>query len=215
MISNWEQIEKSLTEIFDRQWYTNHGVLARQFEAALEQWLGVENVICVVNPAIGMIIALESLRINNVHVLSPNLDQYTLNALQWTNIKIDEKEQYAALLNARNLNDFTTLRHQIHVINACGNKTPINTINKIKSMNIPDQSRWLTVFSFEQSDCIQAQGAGCIATPCNHTAELLRNIRSSYGVRKALQVVKTANGRMSEAQAAFGLSSLHQLKSQT
>jgi hypothetical protein len=214
MTSNWEQIEKSLTELFDRQWYTNHGVLAQQFEAALEQWLGVKNAVCVVNPAIGLTMALECLRINKIHVLSPNLDQHAHNALQWANVTIDEKEQHAALLNAHHLNDFTTLRHQIHVINACGNKTPVNTINKIKSLSKPDQSRWLTVFSFEQSDCIQAQGAGCIATPCDHTAELLRNIRSSYGVRKALQVVKTANGRMSEAQAAFGLSSLQQLKAQ-
>ena len=39
-------------------------------------------------------------------------------------------------------------------------------------------------------------------------AKRLRNIRSSYGAGPPVQVVKTSNGRMSEAQAAIGLLSL-------
>ncbi|NJM31656.1 MAG: hypothetical protein HC848_00610 [Limnobacter sp.] len=67
------------------------------------------------------------------------------------------------------------------------------------------------VLSFAHGQAVQAQGAACILCPCDALAEKLRNIRSSYGMRKAVPVVKTANGRMSEAQAAFGLLALQTL----
>jgi dTDP-4-amino-4,6-dideoxygalactose transaminase len=64
------------------------------------------------------------------------------------------------------------------------------------------------VFSFHATKILSATEGGCVCTNDDDLAARLRNIRSSYGAGKPVNVVKTANGRMSEAQAAIALLSL-------
>jgi dTDP-4-amino-4,6-dideoxygalactose transaminase len=64
------------------------------------------------------------------------------------------------------------------------------------------------VLSFDAADIVNAAGGACVATDDEELAARLRNIRSSYGAGRSVAVVKTSNGRMSEAQAALGLLSL-------
>ncbi|MDX1668823.1 MAG: DegT/DnrJ/EryC1/StrS family aminotransferase [Limnobacter sp.] len=179
--NHWPDIEQELTALFERQWYTNHGVLARRFEHELEQSLGVQHAVCVVNPAIGLAMALECFR-GGALLLKPAQLQATAH-----------NTGQACVLDATHLADWPDVQHHVHVL---------------KQQRAQPDPPWLAVFSFENHHEVNAQGAACIATQCDHTAELLRNIRSSYGVRKPCEVVKTANGRMSEAQAAFGVVSL-------
>ncbi|MBV9523972.1 MAG: DegT/DnrJ/EryC1/StrS family aminotransferase, partial [Alphaproteobacteria bacterium] len=64
------------------------------------------------------------------------------------------------------------------------------------------------VFSFGRDKIVTATEGGCITTGDDDLAARLRNIRSSYGAGRPVSVVRTANGRMSEAQAALALLSL-------
>ena len=54
-------------------------------------------------------------------------------------------------------------------------------------------------------------GSACILTSDDQLAARLRNIRSSYGAGPPVAVVRTANGRLSEAQAAMALLSLQRI----
>jgi dTDP-4-amino-4,6-dideoxygalactose transaminase len=69
----------------------------------------------------------------------------------------------------------------------------------------------LEVFSFHATKVFSSAEGGCITTNDDALAARLRNIRSSYGAGKPVDVVKTSNGRMSEAQAAIGLLNLDTL----
>jgi dTDP-4-amino-4,6-dideoxygalactose transaminase len=66
----------------------------------------------------------------------------------------------------------------------------------------------IEVFSFHATKILSATEGGCLCTNDDGLAARLRNIRSSYGAGKPVDVVKTSNGRMSEAQAAIALMSL-------
>jgi dTDP-4-amino-4,6-dideoxygalactose transaminase len=64
------------------------------------------------------------------------------------------------------------------------------------------------VFSFHATKILNATEGGCICTNDDKLAERLRSIRPSYGTEKPVSVVRVANARMSEAQAAIALMSL-------
>jgi dTDP-4-amino-4,6-dideoxygalactose transaminase len=66
----------------------------------------------------------------------------------------------------------------------------------------------LEVFSFHATKVLSAAEGGCVCTNDDELAARLRNIRSSYGAGQPVHVSRTANGRMSEAQAAIALLSL-------
>jgi dTDP-4-amino-4,6-dideoxygalactose transaminase len=68
----------------------------------------------------------------------------------------------------------------------------------------------LEVFSFHATKVLSATEGGCVCTIDGGLAARLRNIRSSYGAGVPVHVRRTANGRMSEAQAAIALLSLQE-----
>jgi hypothetical protein len=57
----WEAYEAKFRDIFARQYYTNQGPLAHEFERRLEAFFGVRHAICVTNATIGLIMAAEAL----------------------------------------------------------------------------------------------------------------------------------------------------------
>jgi len=64
------------------------------------------------------------------------------------------------------------------------------------------------VLSFHQANILNATEGGCICTNEDGLAARLRTMRSSSGAGETVSVVKTVNGRMSEAQAAIALMNL-------
>ena len=64
------------------------------------------------------------------------------------------------------------------------------------------------VFSFHATKILNATEGGCICTNDNELAARLRSIRPSYELEEPVNIVRVANARMSEAQAAIALMSL-------
>ena len=58
---SWERYEAAMRGIFERQYYTNHGALAQQFEARLAEFLQVKHAIAVTNATLGLIMAVKAL----------------------------------------------------------------------------------------------------------------------------------------------------------
>jgi dTDP-4-amino-4,6-dideoxygalactose transaminase len=66
----------------------------------------------------------------------------------------------------------------------------------------------IEVISFHSDNVLGACEGGVVCTHSDDLAAHIRNTRSSYGMGPPVPVVKTGNGRMSEAQAAVALFNL-------
>jgi dTDP-4-amino-4,6-dideoxygalactose transaminase len=66
----------------------------------------------------------------------------------------------------------------------------------------------IEVISFHSDNVLGACEGGLVCTQSDELAAHIRNTRSSYGMGSPVPVIKTGNGRMSEAQAALALFNL-------
>lgn len=223
--ANWQNTEDAFRALFERQWYTNHGPLAQQFEQRLAAHCSAAHAVCATNAAIALTMAFEALKPKgHVMVIGPS-NPLVVDALRWagwvvqssphplanTGLVVCSSTRSADLAQAQVL--AFTLRCP-WVLDCTADENPsslhIATQWMLASQGKGVHNPRVAVFSMHRGHAIEAQGAGCILTHEDALAESLRNIRSSYGTRSTVAVCKTANGRMSEAQAAFGLLSLAQ-----
>lgn len=231
----WSRYEAALRGIFERRHYTNHGPLARQFEDRLQVFLGVRHAICVTNATIGLMMAFEALGVSG-RALVPGMTPLPLaHALAWCGIEAVPCDVASAAGGAGAHVDIDAARHALTTtsatavvgVNPWGRACNAAALGELASRHgVPlvfDSSQafgctldgrriggfgQVEVFSFTETNVLNASGAACVVTDDDELAARLRNIRSSYGAGRAVPVVKTSNGRMSEAQAAMGLLSL-------
>lgn len=227
---SWDRYEAAMRGIFERRYYTNQGPLVQQLEERLQDYLGVKHAICVTNATIGLMMAAEALELSGKVVLPSFTFIASAQSLSWTGIEpvfcdvdpathqidigkidalLDERvtgimgvnlwggacdpvalEKFA---HARGLKLYFDSAH------AFGCEVEHKKIARFGSIE---------VFSFHATKVLSATEGGCLCTSDDVLAARLRNIRSSYGAGKPVPVVKTSNGRMSEAQAAIALLSL-------
>lgn len=227
---NWEQYEEQFRAIFARQWYTNHGPLLQEFEERLEAFFGVKHAICVCNATIGLIMAAEALGLTGKVVTPSFTFVATAQALEWANLRpvfcdvdavthhltpeliIPHLDNSVSAILAVNLwggscdqlalqeladkRNLKVFYDSAHAFGCRVGDVPIGRFGAVE------------VFSFHATKVFSSAEGGCLTTNDDELAKRLRNIRSSYGAGPTVPVVKTSNGRMSEAQAAIGLMSL-------
>ncbi|SDQ26115.1 dTDP-4-amino-4,6-dideoxygalactose transaminase [Nitrosospira multiformis] len=227
---SWERYELSFRGIFERQYYTNQGPLTEELEEKLQQFLGVKHAICVTNATIGLMIAAEAMELSGKVILPAFTFIASAQSLTWTDLEpvfcdIDLDTHQIAIDQISALIDRDV--SAIMGVNLWGGSCNPKALSKLADAHdvqlyfdsahsfgctvddtaIGNFGR-AEVFSFHATKVVSATEGGCICTNDDDLAARLRNIRSSYGARKLVNVVKTANGRMSEAQAAIGLLSL-------
>lgn len=226
----WSAYETAMRGIFERQYYTNQGPLARKLEAQLQKQLGVKHVICVANATIGLMMAADALQLHG-KVITPSFSfMATSQSLTWAGLEplfcdVDplthqlDPEAVAIAVEDREVS-------AILAVNLWGNTCDPRLQEIAERRGIPlyfDSAHAfgcvvdgkavgnfgaLEVFSFHATKVLSAAEGGCVTTNDDQLAARLRNIRSSYGAGEPVQVERTANGRMSEAQAAIALLSL-------
>lgn len=229
----WDKYKAEFEAIFERQYYTNHGPLLQKLESRLREYFGVKHVICVTNATIGLIMGAEALELKG-KVITPSFTFIaTPQSLTWCGIEpvfcdVDplthqiDPEQIERLItpdvtgilavnlwgNACRPDEIEALarRHKLriffdsaHAIGCSVKGRPIGNFGDLE------------VFSFHATKAFGSGEGGCITTNDDALAAKLRNIRSSYGAGAPVPVVKTSNGRMSEAHAAIGLLNLDAL----
>jgi dTDP-4-amino-4,6-dideoxygalactose transaminase len=227
-----DRYEAAMRGIFERRYYTNQGPLARELEERLQAFLNVKHAVCVTNATIGLMMASEALGIRG-RVMVPSVGNAMLaHALRWCQVqpvfadvdardgqldlekamaRLVQDEPVSAIVGANLWGD------------ACDASAIVALARERKLALMFDSSDAfgcvatdrrvgafgdIEVLSFDAANVVSAGGAACVATDDDELAARLRNIRSSYGAGRAVAVVKTSNGRMSEAQAALGLLSL-------
>lgn len=227
---SWERYTEAMRGIFEREYYTNQGPLTDALEEKLQQFLGVKHAICVTNATIGLMMAAQALGLKG-KVITPSFTFIaTAQSLSWAGLEpvfcdVDRlTQQVTPEFIAPLLSPDTSA---ILAVNLWGGSCkPAELSAWAKQQGIPiffDSAHAfgcrteagiigsfgeMEVFSFHATKILSATEGGCVCTNDDTLAARLRNIRSSYGAGYPVEVVKTANGRMSEAQAAIALMSL-------
>lgn len=230
----WSQYVELFRDIFERQYYTNHGPLAQELERRLADHLNVRHAICVTNEVIGLALAGQALGIRNSVIVPGLCAMGTPESLDWTEGRplfcdVDPRsglmtvDCVTALLDRQRVS-------AILAVNPWGDAVDAPALEKVAAQfGIPiyfDSAHGfdcelagrrlggfgaLEVISFESSNIVGACEGGVICTQEDDLAARIRNMRSNYGMGPRVPVARTGNGRMSEAQAAIALFNLDEL----
>jgi dTDP-4-amino-4,6-dideoxygalactose transaminase len=228
-----DRFAASFAGIFDRQYYPNQGPLADALERRLAEALEVRHAICVTNGTIGLMMAAEALGLRG-RVIVPAISAAPALALGWAGVEplfcdIDPVtlQPTAALvaeaLRRAGATDVTAIMG-VNLWGGACEVAALATLARAKGLRLLFDSAHgfgcavggkplgsfgaAEVFSLGRDKILTAIEGGCVTTDDDDLAARLRNIRSSYGAGRPVSVVRTANGRMSEAQAAIALMSL-------
>lgn len=227
---SWDRYEAAMRGIFERRYYTNQGPLVQQLEERLQDYLGVKHAICVTNATIGLMMAAEALGLSEKVVLPSFTFIASAQSLSWSNIepvfcdvdpithqldisKLDSliDDQVTGIMGVNLWGGACQPVELEEYAHARGLKLYFDSAHafgcEVGNIRIGNFGS-LEVFSFHATKILSATEGGCLCTNDDLLAARLRNIRSSYGAGKPVPVVKTSNGRMSEAQAAIALLSL-------
>lgn len=110
----------ALEELWDSKQLTNRGKFHQEFEAALEQHLGVSNLSLVANATIGLLVALKALKVGGEVITTPFSFVATSTALSWAGltprfVDIDPQDfNIAANKIERSITDKTTAIMPVH-----------------------------------------------------------------------------------------------------
>lgn len=227
----WADYVQAMRGIFERQYYTNQGPLTCELERVLQERLGVRHVVCVANATIGLMMAADALGLRG-RVVTPAFSFIaTSQSLTWGGVQplfcdvAPSSHQLDPDRVEQALGDETV--SAVLAVNLWGDTCDHETLSRLAARRgVPlyyDSAHAfgcevggraiggfgaLEVFSFHATKVLSAAEGGCVCTHDDALAARLRNIRSSYGAGMPVHVSRTANGRMSEAQAAIALLSL-------
>ena len=227
----WAQYEALFKDIFERQYYTNHGPLIQQLEVRLAERLAVRHAMCVTNEFIGLVLAGQALCVQDNVVVPAHSSIATSQSLHWTDAQplLCDVDPDTGLMTAEMVEPLFA-RHSVSAIlavNPWGDACDVDGLQALADQNgVPlyfDSSHAfgcaiggrpvgtfgaVEVMSFHSDNVLGACEGGVICTQNDELAGHIRNIRSSYGMGPPLPVLKTGNARMSEAQAAVALFNL-------
>ncbi|HEY0207259.1 MAG TPA: DegT/DnrJ/EryC1/StrS family aminotransferase [Acetobacteraceae bacterium] len=209
----WPQVEAMLDGILARRYYTNHGPLAQELEARLAEAHAVRHAVAVTNPAIALIMAVEALGLRGAVVLSALAPCGWAQAVAWAGLATLFCDVDAAGFGLTAATAGAGLTPGASAILA----GPADLRGELAALAAAQGLAFIAEGApaaghgaglLALPGLGDDAGAACLLTDDGALAARLRNIRSSYGAGHPVPVVRTANGRLSEVQAAMSLLSL-------
>lgn len=227
---SWERYEAAMRGIFDRQYYNNNGPLHVTLEEKLRQFLGVKHALCVSNETLGLMMVADAMGLSGKVILPAFSFISSAQSLSWAGLEpvfcdVDPDTHQIELGRIEALlgKDVSAVMG-VNLWGGACNPTALADIVKAKGIQLYFDSAHAfgcavdgvrignfgraEVFSFHADNVLSAMEGGCICTNDDDFAARLRSIRPSYGPETPVSIVKVANARMSEAQAAIALMSL-------
>lgn len=231
-LPSWEGFTDVMHGIFDRRYYTNHGVLAQEFEEKLCELFHVKHAVTMTNATIGLSLAATALGLKGKVIVPAFTFAASAQALVWAGLEpvfCDVDPATHAI--TRKTVESALERHPdasgVLGVHLWGNACDVDGVGKLAkerglkvfydaahAVGCTHEGRHVgsfgecEVFSFHATKVLTTAEGGCVTTNDDELAERLRNLRASYGRRKNVDVPVSANGRFSEFQAGFGLLSL-------
>ncbi len=222
-----EEYVPLLREIWENKILTNGGPFHQHLERALAEYLGVEHVALVANATIGLVTALQALRVGGEVITTPYSFVATAHSLLWNGITpvfvdIDQHtlnidpDQIEAAITPR-----TTAILAVHCYGCpCDVEAIKNIADKYRLQVIYDAAHAfgvadasgsvlrhgdLSVLSFHATKVFNTFEGGAIICP-DGKMKLHVDRLKNFGFVDEVTVSETGiNGKMSEVNAAFGL----------
>lgn len=226
-----QRYEAAFRGIFERQYYTEYGPLNRQLEQNLQQFLGVKHAICVANETVALMMVANAMELTGKVILPAFNHISAAQSLSWAGLEPVFCD-VAPDTHQIDIDQVSKLIDQdvsaILGVNLWGGACDFKALTKLAADHGVQLYFYSThafgcavdgvrignfghaeVFSFHQSNILNATEGGCICTNDDELAAKLRVMRSSAGAGSVPATVnKTVNGRMSEAQCAIALMGL-------
>jgi hypothetical protein len=202
-------------QIYGSGYFTNHGPLAKELEESLQDYFQVGNAVVVGNESLALIIALAGMDLGGRVGVSAHCPEFVVNAVAWaalesviTHVESAPDDLVAVLICAGpvGVTDLALLHH------ARSRRTKIVVYQHGHFGRKLEDGPVVTVTTVGTTAGVPTSHCAVILTDDGSLAEKYRNIRSSYGARKIVEVRATANGRVSDFQAGMALMFLQNVR---
>lgn len=232
-IGDRQRLLERINEVLDRQWLTNEGPFAQEFEERLANLLGVKHCIAICNGTVALEIAIRALELKGEVIVPSFTFIATAHALQWQEITpvfcdIDpqthniDPRRVEALITPR-----TTGIIGVHLWGRPCDTTALEEIAQRHNLKLmfdaahafacSHNSRMIgafgdaEVFSFHATKFFNSLEGGAIVTNNDELAAKIRLMKNfGFGGYDKVIYIGT-NGKMNEMAAAMGLTGLESL----
>lgn len=217
-----------VNEIFDRRWFTNNGVVVREFESKLCQYLGVKHCIPVCNATVGLQLACHALDLTGEVILPAFTFVATPHAVHWEGLTpvfadVDLDTHTICLDSVESLiTEKTSAIVGVHVWGHACHTERLDQIADKHGLSVmydaahafacADRGKMIgnfgrcEVFSFHATKFFNTFEGGAIATNDDQLAEKIR-LMTNFGFAGMDRVVHLGtNAKMTEISAAMGIS---------
>lgn len=228
-----EEFIPYLQKIWDSKILTNGGPFHQQLEKALCEYLGVEHLALFSNGTLGLITALQALRITGEVITTPYSFVATAHSLLWNGIKpvfVDVDPNTLNLDPAKIEAAITPQTTAIMPVHCYGHPCDVEAIQKIAdnynlkviydaahAFGVQNQSGSvlnygdLSVLSFHATKVFNTFEGGAIICPDAKTKLRIDQLKNFGFVDELTVVAPGINGKMSEINAAFGMLQLQHI----
>jgi len=219
-----------LKQIWDSRILTNGGPFHEQFEQALSEYLGVQHISLFTNGTIALVAALQALRTTGEVITTPYSFVATAHSLLWNGIKpvfVDVDPRTLNLDPTKIEAAITPQTTAILAVHVYGHPCDVEAIQKIADnynlrviydaahafgvqchcgsvLNHGD----LSVLSFHATKVFNTFEGGAVVSPDAKTKQRIDHLKNFGFVDEVTVVAPGINGKMSEFNAALGLSQL-------
>ena len=228
-----EEFTPYLEQIWANKVLTNGGPFHQQLEQALCDYLGVQHVALFTNGTLGLITALQALRVTGEVITTPYSFVATAHALLWQNCKpvfVDVEPNTLNLDPAKIEAAITPQTTAILPVHCYGNPCDTAAIQKIAdnynlrviydaahAFGVEDKGGSilrhgdLSVLSFHATKVFNTFEGGAIICPDAKTKQRINHLKNFGFVDETTVVAPGINAKMNEVNAAFGLLQLQHM----
>lgn len=214
---NLSDQKEIVEQIYRSGYFTNHGPLAKKLEETLQDYFSISNAVVVSNESLAVIMALAGLDLAGRVEIMGDCPDYLFQAVSRPGL-VPSRAHATVVASAPSIL-FALLPVENLLSTDLANQARRRGVRLVCFQSWQPASRLLiadavTIVKLGGSTDVPSAHCAAILTSDEFLAEKYRNIRSSYGVRKLVEVRATANGRVSEFQAGLALLFLQNLGNQ-
>ena len=225
-------------KLFETGWLTNNGILLRELEQRLAEYLGVKHIICVANGSLALQLAYKALGLKGEVITSPFSFAATSSTLAWEGLKPVFADIHPTCFNLdpNNIEPLITERTSaIVLVHVFGNPCQVEAIQAIADqhdlkvvydaahafgVNYTDHAGQtqsvlnygdISTLSFHATKLFHTIEGGAVIT---NDDELARKIRLliNFGITGPTTIESIGtNAKMNEMEAAMGLCVLDEI----
>ena len=232
-LGNTEKFIERIRDVFERRWLTNNGRYVQEFENQLCKLLGVKHCVAMCNATVALEITIRALELRGEVIVPSMTFVATAHALQWQELTpvfcdVDPTTHEIAVDQVERL--ITPRTTGIIGVHLWGQPCDIEGLQEIAgrrklrllfdaahALGCSHNGRMIgnfgaaEIFSFHSTKICNCFEGGAVATNDDELAAKIR-LMKNFGFAGYDRVVYLGtNGKMSEASAAMGLTSLEAL----